>query len=142
MDDPKDLEERMDAAIRERVEKALDLTRDFLTPGELEEHRRMLTFLARTTPARLEDQRPRVVPDRSGTEIKPGTLGRILTEELSRYPPSEQRMFVARMLEGAEWEDVGREGGVSVSTAKRGVAAMRGRILVRLRARGVSDGRG
>lgn len=72
MDDTEELEERMQARTRERVEKALDLLRDLSTPEELEEQRRMLTFLARTTAARLEDQRPRVVPDRSGTEIKPG----------------------------------------------------------------------
>jgi hypothetical protein len=73
VDDSEALEDEAEARIRERVEKALALSRDFLTPEELEEHRRMLTFLARTNPAWLEDQRPRAVPDHSGTAQKPGT---------------------------------------------------------------------
>lgn len=72
MDDSQDRDDADDAGIRARVERALDLTRDFLTPEEVEEHRRMLTFLARTTPARLEAERPREVPDRSDTVQKPG----------------------------------------------------------------------
>ena len=58
-----------DAELRARVERALDLTREFLTPEELDEQRRMLFSLARTSPGLsswLRDQRPRAVPDESG----------------------------------------------------------------------------
>jgi len=73
MDDEGELDEEMEAETRERIEKALDTVRDLLTPEELEDHRRMLTFLARTHPALskwIEDERPRVVPDESGTTQK------------------------------------------------------------------------
>lgn len=58
-----------DAELRARVEEALDLTRELLSPEDLEEQRRMLFSLARTHPrfsTWLSDQRPRAVPDRSG----------------------------------------------------------------------------
>lgn len=72
-DDPGPMEEPGEAERRARVEKALDTVRDILTPDELEEHRRMLLSLARTHPALsswIEDQRPRAVPDESGTVQK------------------------------------------------------------------------
>lgn len=58
-----------EAALRARIEEALDLTRGLLGPEEVEEHRRMLLALARLHPrfsSRIEDARPRPVPDRSG----------------------------------------------------------------------------
>jgi hypothetical protein len=58
-----------DAELTGRVEKALALTRSFLTPEELDEHRRMLLSLARVHGKHstwLSDQRPREVPDSSG----------------------------------------------------------------------------
>lgn len=90
MDDASDLKDPSDEHIRERVEKALDLTRDFLTPEEVEEHRRMLMFLARTHPALstwLADQRPRTVPDESGSTAKPGAAA--LMAAMSRRKPGK-----------------------------------------------------
>lgn len=57
-----------DAALRARVLRALDLTRPYLTAEEAEEQEHMLLALARTDPrlsSRIEDARPRAVPDRS-----------------------------------------------------------------------------
>ena len=75
-EDPDSMEEPGETERRARVEKALDTVRDLLTPEELEEHRRMLLFLARTHPALsswLDDQRPRATPNESGTVEKRDT---------------------------------------------------------------------
>jgi RNA polymerase sigma factor (sigma-70 family) len=66
-----------------------------------------------------------------------GELGRILEEELSRWSPQDQGLFVGRYLEHVTWEGLAQEAGVSESTAKRRVAAMRAQIIARLRTRGV-----
>lgn len=90
MDDASELKDPTDTQIGERVEKALDLTRDFLTPEEVEQHRRMLTFLARTHPALstwLSDQRPRTVPDESGSTEKPGAAA--LLAAMTRRTPGK-----------------------------------------------------
>jgi hypothetical protein len=68
-----ELGEPGDTERRARVERALDTVRDLLSPDEIEEHRRMLLFLARTHPSLstwIEDIRPRPVPDESGTVEK------------------------------------------------------------------------
>lgn len=69
-------------------------------------------------------------------------LARILDEELSRYPPEERALFVGHFLDGVEWQVLAQEVGVSTSTAKRRVAAMRVQLIARLRARGVRGASG
>ncbi|MFO0590472.1 MAG: hypothetical protein U0441_23215 [Polyangiaceae bacterium] len=65
-----------DLELEARVERALLPYRSYLTDEEYAERRRMLLFLARTHPnlsTWIEDQRPRAVPDQSGTIVKKDT---------------------------------------------------------------------
>jgi hypothetical protein len=77
------------AALLERVERALDLTRDFLTPEELEEHRRVLLSLARC--------HPRFLPRRAdGGAPPPGESGVVLRRDGAAL----EAAFGARPLPG------------------------------------------
>ena len=66
-------ERQGEAALRDLVERALDLTREFVAPEDLEEQRALLFSLARTHPrfsTWLQDQEPRKVPESSGVVEK------------------------------------------------------------------------
>lgn len=65
-----------DSALEARVDRALLPYRAFLSDEEYAERRRMLLFLAKTHPnlsTWIEDQRPREVPDESGTVVRKDT---------------------------------------------------------------------